>query len=193
MKKTYVLLMFLCASAAASSQSATPSHVGGTGLPFTIEITANLDTNHPNEWDFANRAETTVKAGSMVVVAIRKTNISDHEIAKQSETGLRYDVRDGNGNLIENKKSDKADGMGQAILGGGEATLIGAKDTVLKPGESKVVAARMSDVYEEIVQPGTYTIQVSEHVSDDPASEVVRSNKITITVLPPDPPTDEPK
>jgi len=41
-------------------------------------------------------------------------------------------------------------------------------------------------------QPGTYTIQVSAHTSNDPKSEVVKSNIITVTVLP-KPESDDPK
>ncbi len=55
--------------------------------PFKLEITANLDKEHSNVWDFVNCAETTVKAGSMIVIAIRKTNISDHEIDKSNCVG----------------------------------------------------------------------------------------------------------
>jgi hypothetical protein len=34
--------------------------------------------------------------------------------------------------------------------------------------------------------PGIYTVQASAHISDDPNSGVVKSNIITITVLPAD-------
>jgi hypothetical protein len=60
---------------------------------------------------------------------------------------------------------------------------------VLRPGESKIDYAQVSDWY-DMTKPGTYTIQVSAHVTNDPKSDVVKSNIITVTVLPADdPPT----
>jgi len=40
----------------------------------------------------------------------------------------------------------------------------------------------------EMDKPGTYSVQVSECVSDDSASDVVKSNVLTITVVPVSPP-----
>jgi hypothetical protein len=35
-------------------------------------------------------------------------------------------------------------------------------------------------------KPGTYAIQASAHISDDPKSSVVKSNIVTVTVQEPD-------
>lgn len=126
---------------------------------------------------------------------IRKTNISDHEINKVSDapgaSGYIFEVRDSDGNLVEYKKHN---GLleGMFTTSGGENRISGTKDMVLQPGESKVNFEPLNRWY-EIDKPGTYTIQVSEHVSNDPASEVAKSSVITVTVLPADdpPPTQQ--
>jgi len=106
-------------------------------------------------------------------------------------SGYMFDVRDGNGNLVEyRKRKDLTDGM--TMFSGGENRMAGTKDMVLQPGESKINFEPLSNSY-EMDKPGTYTIQVSEHISNDPASDVVKSNIITITVVPRDPPADESK
>lgn len=97
-----------------------------------------------------------------------------------------FDIHDSNGNPAPpHKRTDKW------IKGGGSGMVRG-KDMLLQPGES------MSDYipvgsWFDLSKPGTYTIQVSSHVSDDPNSEIVKSNILTITVLPPNPPAEEPK
>lgn len=63
---------------------------------------------------------------------------------------------------------------------------------VLEPGETSLVSAPLGDWF-DLSRPGKYTVQVSEHVSNDPASEVIKSNIIKITVLPSDPKADVPK
>ena len=180
MRITFALLLLVGASVSSSGQTVAPNQTEAVNPPFQLEITANLDKEHTELWDFVNSAETTVKAGSMVVDATRKTNISHHEINKSSGARGGTDIRDSSGNLIRPREfgSKPRDG-----IGGGEMKIRGEKEPVLKPGESKVDPDCVSDWY-DLSQPGTYTIQVWEHTSNDPASSVVKSNIVTITVLP---------
>lgn len=116
--------LMLCASLTAVGQSEFSTQSVAAKPPFKLEITANLDNGHSDVWDFANSAQTFVTAGSIIVVAVRKTNISDHEIDKAScvgdASGYRcgglYEVRDSRGNLIEPRKPRvKFIGGGRAI------------------------------------------------------------------------------
>lgn len=150
--------------------------------PFTLEITAHLEEGHSDRWDFANTADKVVSGSSMVVAGIRKANHSDHEINRMSRGGevfgYQYEVRDKNGNLIKRKPRDRK----APILLEGPGTLAGSKDA-MEPGESNVKGAPISDWF-DMSQAGTYTVQVWEHVSNDPASPVIRSNTIRIQILP---------
>jgi hypothetical protein len=191
MKDVCAVLIFLGAALTAHSQAAPAPQIETPNPPFTLTISYNQQ--NPNLEITSDQA---VKAGSWVGFRIRKTNISNHEINKVSDavgaSGYMFEVRDGDGNLVEYKKhNDLIDG--KVITSGGENRIIGTKDMVLQPGESKVNFEPLNNWY-EIDKPGTYTIQVSEHVSNDPASEVVRSNTITVTVLPkPDDPPPPPQ
>jgi hypothetical protein len=189
MKNICALLLLLGASFTASSQSVPAAQTEAADPPFKLTIAAYQG----NGFDQENTADQIVKGNFSL--SIRKKNISDHEIIKLSDaaeaSGYMYDVRDSSGNLVEYKKRNNLID-GKMMTSDGENRIIGSKDMVLQPGESKINFEPLGSWY-EIDKPGTYTIQVSEHVSNDPASDVVKSNKITITVLPPDPPADEPK
>ncbi|MGA3133614.1 MAG: hypothetical protein ABSD59_22850 [Terracidiphilus sp.] len=164
--------------------------VSGTGVsqqsvvepPFTLEITAN---GGPYDWDFANTTDKVVRAGSPVEIVVRKTNRADHEIAKKNQVGDRVgyqiEVRDSNGNLLKPKPRDP----NEPIQSSGPISIPGSKDTVLQPGESTQGRNLLTDVL-DLSQPGKYIVQASEHVSNDPNSEAVKSNTIAIVVLPSD-------
>jgi hypothetical protein len=178
-------------SLSAFGQTDIPNQTEAAPPPFKLEITANLDKAHTEIWDFANCGQTVVNFGSMVVVAVRKTNITDHEIPKRTHAGesygYRYEVHDSAGNLLHHKNPNEV-----KMIGGDEGGHeLQNRDVVLQPGESKIDHDRISDGY-DMSQPGTYTIQVSAHTSNDPKSEVVKSNIITVTVLP-KPESDDPK
>jgi hypothetical protein len=183
MKIIYGLLLLVCASVTTSSQSADSKQTDQTGPQFTLTISL-YQTNSDEE----NTAEQVLKFGSSVSLRIRKTNISNHEIIKYPETGGpfgdHFDIRDSTGNLVEWKKLDNS-------RIGGEARITGTNDMVLQPGESKVDYAPLSSWF-NLSQPGTYTIQVSSHISNDLASDVVKSNIITVTILPADSKPPEP-
>ena len=71
-------LILLCVSLAAARQNGSSRKLEGTKPPFKLDITANRDKNHSDSWDFANSAQTVIKSGSMLVIAIRKgPNIVD--------------------------------------------------------------------------------------------------------------------
>jgi hypothetical protein len=184
------LLFLFGVSLAAPAQSDVSKQNDDAKPPFTLEITANRVEEHSESWDYANSAKTVLKAGSEVVVTTRKTNISDREIPKLSGAGQTYEIRDSGGNLIKPRPFDETRGDGMFSARG---VIAGTKDAVLQPGESKATTGRLDIGCETLRVPGTYTIQVSEHISDDPASPVVKSNKITITVLPADAPPTTPK
>lgn len=178
MKLTLALLLLTTACLIASSQSVDSAPPTEPKAQFTLEISANPDSTHAFRWDFANSARTTIKAGSPIALSVRKTNISDHEIDKWSSLGQSTEVRDENGNLIKPRELDK----NRPIISGGEGMLRGTKDAVLQPHDSKTRSGLLSEGF-DLSQPGTYTVQISEHISNEPTSPVINSNVITITVL----------
>lgn len=177
MKLIYALLVLASVTLTASSQSVVSPKTAG----FTLQITANHEQGHSLQWDFANTAESSLKDGSRVVIAVRKTNISNHEITKMPLAGWIWDVRDSSGNPVGPNNSQNQNGP---IRSSGPAMVRGTKDTVLQPGEATLHWTAVSRF--DLSQPGTYTFQVVEHISDDPKSTVVKSNTIRITVLPAD-------
>lgn len=177
MKIVYALLLLTGAYVAASSQSPGSGQTGDEKAPFTLTISAEPTIPTPE-----HITEPVVMAGSAPVLEIRKTNTSDHEIIKwsmavTSRGGYIYEMRDSSGNLVEPRKSNTVN-----YLSGGEERLRGTKDMVLQPGESKIDIAPLGNWYD--LSPGTYTIQVSSHTTNDPNSDVVKSNIITVTVIP---------
>lgn len=160
-----------CFAAAPRGQTETPKP------PFTLTISIN--PSNPTQDDTGDKT-VSVRAG--VTVRIRKTNVIAHEIPKQGPDNgpfqCIFEVRDSNGNPAPLHKE-----TGQQFLGGGPVPLFGTKDMVLQPGESKIDFAPVSEWY-DLSKPGTYTIEVSQHVSSSPNSAVVRSNKITVTIKP---------
>jgi hypothetical protein len=189
MTKIRSLLLLACVVLTASSRAAFSQQTGGTNAPFTLEITPNHIEGQSDEWDFANSTEGTVKVGQMIVIGIRKKNTSNHEVFKAFRGLGTVEVRDSNGNLV----GTKVDNPDLLPLNGGPmhpAHIVGTKDNVLQPGEIDLTQAVLFDGREgqDMSKPGTYTVQLLEHISNDPASEMVKSNTITITVLPVDEP-----
>ncbi len=182
MKIIYALSLFCAVSITTFSQSGAPNGPVNPGSPFKLEITGNHVPGHSDLWDFENNGETTIKAEAIVEIRVRKTNISERKIDRWSLSSLT-DVRDSSGNQIMPKKLDE----NRIITSGGPGMVRGSKDTVLMPGEARFETYTLSDGF-DLKQPGTYTVQFSEHISNDPASALIKSNKITITVLPADNP-----
>lgn len=116
------------------------------------------------------------KAGDSVDLKIVMTNTSDHEINASAvyegsiNSSYEYYVRDIAGNVPQ-KKEHKGPWRLSTIT------------RTLKPGESvtdNTNVARSLD----LSQPGEYAIQVSRRINGHVDDEVVKSNTITITVLP---------
>ncbi len=180
------VFLMLCASLTAVGQTEFTMRHLAAKPPFRLEITANVENGHAEVWDFANSAQSVAKAGSMIIVAVRKTNVSDHEIDKSScvgndasgyRCGGHYDVRDSRGNLVEPRK------LRVKYIAGGPGHLKGTKDNLLQPGVSNIDRDDLGQAF-NLSKPGKYTIQLWQHVANDPKSDVVMSNIITITVLP---------
>ena len=55
-------------------------------------------------------------------------------------------------------------------------------DRIVKPGESIAGSQDISRLF-EMSRPGKYVIQASRRISDEKDSEVVKSNKVTVTVI----------
>jgi hypothetical protein len=180
------LLLLACIMLTASSRAAFSQQTGETKAPFTLEITPNHIEGDSNEWDFANSAAGTVKAGEMIMIGIRKTNNSNHEVFQIWWSLGTYEVRDSSGNLVGIKRDDPD----LLLFGEGRAHLIGTKDNVLQPGKTNLTQDVLFNGREglDMSKPGTYTVQLLEHISNDPASKMIKSNIITITVLPADEP-----
>lgn len=62
----------------------------------------------------------------------------------------------------------------------------------IKPGERWKEQLIFSEYY-DTSRPGTYTVQLERKLPEELGKGTVKSNSITITVLPPDPPVEEPK
>jgi hypothetical protein len=156
----------------------SPGQTENPEAPFTLTISVN--PSNPSQEDM--RDKTISIAGTGVTVRIRKTNITDHAIPKPGPDngpfGCVLDVRDRNGNPAPPHKR-----TGGSIVTGGPEPIAGSNEMVLQPGASRVDYAPLSEWY-NLSKPGTYTIQVSQHVSNDPNSALVKSNKITVKVTP---------
>lgn len=174
MKWVCICILFASVSFGALGQQ---SWIGGTSLPFTLSLGFNRDAASPD--DSASR---TIKVGSDITLRIRKTNITDHAIKRlgpeNGAFGCTFEVRDSKGNPAHpHKSTDKW------IRGGGPSFADEPNEMGLKPGESIVDYLPVSSWF-DLTQPDTYTIQVSQHASNNPKSAVVKSNKITVTITP---------
>lgn len=193
-------MRFVCLFFLISTAFATP-RLYANGSPrgeFTLEITASQQQGNSSQWDFANHSAAVVRSGAIVVVAIRKTNTSNREILKLPSPNMDYDwtVRSPSGEKLVPRSADSRDCW---ITGGGPAFLKGSKDMFLQPGQSMVdvsrlglrhLMGRLNGVINgcesgfDMRQPGTYTVQVAQHISGNPNSPEIQSNIITVTVLP---------
>lgn len=132
--------------------------------PFTITITTDTPV---------------IKAGAPLLIKSQLTNTSGQDLNVSGgidrDTGLKsnhiFDVRDKAGNSVT-KKSHKQVGplTGSVVFG------------TLKQGESSVHVEDVSRAY-DLSRPGQYVIQISRPIPSDP-QQVVKSNKITVTVTP---------
>lgn len=180
MRIPVILAVFMVASYTATIPSTLPQQQGGAPAPFTLEITASIEGTHYGHWDFANAARTVVTSDPMVEVAIRKIDTSGAPIIRRPQYdgwyGYTFEVRDENGNLLPPKPPNLSNGA-IAVQGHNRR---GAPE--MQPGEADVVATNIG-MYYDLSKPGVYLIQVSQHVSNDPNSRVVKSNVLNVQVL----------
>lgn len=129
----------------------------------------------------------TVAAGSNVFIKVKLTNISNevvdcstYDLDGGTDRYYQFDVRDENGTPV--KKRDLSlfhDGSWR-----------GKCD--LEPGKS-LESEKLVSWLHDFSKPGKYLIQISRRFSGDPNPQYAKSNTIIITVLPPNPPAEEPK
>ncbi|HUN84260.1 MAG TPA: hypothetical protein VMU48_07765 [Terracidiphilus sp.] len=175
--KIVCVFIMIGASLTAFGQSDLSKQTVAANPSFALTISCN-PTNPNDEYT----PEHVVVSADGMTLRIRKTNITDHTIMKRSHAGRAYgydiDVRNSNGNLVGPRHPNE-----MMLRGGGKGGFrMSAKDMVLQPGESVINFVSLAGF--NMGQPGDYTIQASAHISDDPKSPVVKSNIITVTVLP---------
>ncbi len=152
-----------------AAQSAKP--------PFTAIISVENPESQIGPGSYA------VKAGSDVFIKVHLTNSSTRKLAfgydKDSRTNVdfshQYEIRDRNGNLAAKRKIDH-----QEIGSTGH----GWPARILKPGESMDITGDFISRLFDLSQLNEYTVQLSRAVSDDPKDGMVKSNTITVTVIP---------
>ena len=127
----------------------------------------------------------TVIAGSQVIIKITQTNTSDHAIGCASADSNGFQIAFRHEVLDEDGKSVKIPGEHHEFR---DFSWRGPCN--LAPGESTSRDSRITALY-DLRKPGKYTVQVSSQASADEKDGEVKSNTITITVLPADgpPPT----
>jgi hypothetical protein len=154
-----ILFLMVGSSLATNAQSENAAKSKPINPPFALSISS----------------EPVFALGSAVEVRIRLTNTSAHEIHGSAMNvdgfaiSYNYDVRDQSGNKLEQKPFD-------------QSRRIGGPTFTLKPGQTQGDSTNLSEYYD--ISPGKYTVQLSKPVSDEPRAEVVKSNKISVTVTP---------
>jgi len=138
-----------------------------TEQPFTITITAPTEV---------------VKVGDEVRVHAVLTNVSDKEIlargspkGARAETNYTVQVHDRNGNEAPETEYGRAARMHQFA---GSVLKV-----LLKPGEKMEEDTILGKQF-DLSSPGDYLVRLSRPVSNDPKDGIVKSNEITITVIP---------
>jgi hypothetical protein len=134
------------------------SSAQSSGAPFSINISGPPQT----------------KVGSEIELRVQLTNTSNHSITLSPlyidgiDTSFDYEVRDSTGSLKE-KKERKMQGSFRSVT--------------LKPGESLDEGTLVSRVF-NMAEPGEYSVQLSRALSGDQQKGVVKSNTITVNVVP---------
>jgi len=150
-----------------------------------IAITAMLalgQNNTPKEpFRIVIKVETpVVKTGSGVSVTGRLTNVSNQPIDASGcycgpsglDSYLTWEVRDDKGQLAAKRIYAHPElATGSAIL-----------NRIINPGESIAGSQDISRLY-DMSRPGKYVVQASRHASDAKNSHVVKSNRVTVTVI----------
>jgi hypothetical protein len=155
MNRLALLLLGIACAASASAQSP----------PYTITISPRVET---------------VTSGDPIDVVVTFKNLTNHGIdfsANISDlTGIdpncSFEVTDDHGAPVQQKKYPHSElATGHAVF------------RILEPGESITETESVGRLF-DMSKPGKYVIQVSRPNFKDKSAAVVRSNKITIAVLP---------
>jgi hypothetical protein len=124
--------------------------------------------------------ESTVKARSSVPIRVQMTNTSSQDLDASgnwsdltgADPNYVFDVRDSAGKLAPKRVYEHPElQFGKAIF------------RTVGPGGSITDTPDISRQY-DLSRPGKYVIQVARRVPDNPKDGVVKSNKITVTVVP---------
>jgi hypothetical protein len=122
-----------------------------------------------------------VKTGSAVSVNGRLTNTSNQPIDASGcycgpsglDSYLTWEVRDDKGHLAAKRIYSHPElATSSAIL-----------DRIMNPGERLAGSQDISRLY-DMSRPGKYVIQASRQTPDGRDAHVVKSNKVTVTVIP---------
>jgi hypothetical protein len=100
-----------------------------------------------------------------------------------------FDILDEQGRPVPEK--ERLRNLRESLKPGGRRWRHGLISEI-EPGVSWKEQLFLSEYY-DMSRPGKYTIQLQRKLPEELGKGTVKSNIITITVLPPDPPADEPK
>lgn len=151
------------------------------GMGTSIATVGQSDTSVQGKllkspFELAIEADSVVALGSPVEMRIRITNTSTSEMHASAmhvrggfAISYTYDIRDQSGNKLEQKPFDEGMAADGPIFR-------------LRPGQSRRDLTIISAYYD--LQPGKYAIQVSKPISNVPGADVVKSNKIIVTITP---------
>jgi hypothetical protein len=121
-----------------------------------------------------------VKAGFGVSVNGRLTNTSNKALDASGcycgpsglDSYLTWEARDEKGRMVAKRIYAHPElAPSSAIL-----------DRIVKPGESIAGSQDISRLF-DMSRPGKYVIEASRRISDEKDSDVVKSNKVTVTVI----------
>ena len=151
-------------------------------IAIVTALAFGQNKNPKESFTIAIKVEThIVKAGSAVAVNGRLTNTSDRPIDASGcycgpaglDSYLNWEVRDVDGQLVAKKINPHPElATGSAIL-----------DRMIQPGESLTGDQDISRLY-DMSRPGQYVIQASRPTSEAKDAQIIKSNKVGVTVIP---------
>jgi hypothetical protein len=137
--------------------------------PFSITISA---------------PQASIKVGDDILIHVVLTNISDHGISippKTLDATCDYFIQiQGEKGLI----SSKPDCSGSHIMGIRQLKPGESVEGDISLGEISHYDSKVGDMVKvfDFTSPGEYEVQLSRHIADDPAKEILKFNKITIKI-----------
>jgi len=153
-----------------------------TGVACAVTIHGQTGPPKQNSQPFLieiSTPSTVAKAGSEVPLKIRLTNTSDHEMIigykwnhGPLNPGYDYNCYDAGGKSVS-KNYSMMGSLGDHPINS------------LKPDKTKEEVIPIDQAC-DLRQPGTYTIQLSRSDPSDPKHGTVKSNKITLIIIPND-------